>query len=335
MVAELADRVLVMKEGAVVEEGPALRVLTNPVHPYTRALLAAVPGEHAKGTRLSVVDREPDVPPELREPRADEPRPARAPGEVVIEARGLVKEFRGRRAVDDVSFELRAGETLGLVGESGSGKTTTARLVLGLLEPDDGEALVHGRPWQGLKARERRRLRRHVQVIYQDPLSSFDPRWTVRRILEESLAVGGEPRARRRDRAAELLEQVGLDAVMLDRYPRRLSGGQRQRVAIARALAPGPRVIVCDEPVSALDVSVQAQVLDLLADLQAELGVAYLFISHHLGVIRHVSDRVAVLKDGRVLESGDVDQIFTAPRAAYTGELLAAVPRLPGEEAVA
>ncbi|MFC4591391.1 dipeptide ABC transporter ATP-binding protein [Sphaerisporangium corydalis] len=317
VVAELADRVLVMKDGVVVEDGPAERVLREPDHPYTRRLLAAVPMEHAKGTRLSVAEGEP--------PRTITPP---VPGEIVIEARDLVKAFHGRPAVDGVSFELRAGETLGVVGESGSGKTTTARLVLGLLAPDAGSVEIDGRPWAGLTAGERRELRRHIQVVYQDPLSSFDPRFTVRRVLDEALGVGGEPRATRRDRAVELLEQVGLDASVLDRRPLRLSGGQRQRVAIARALAPRPRVIVCDEPVSALDVSIQAQVLDLLADLQSELGIAYLFISHHLGVVHHVSDRVLVMKDGRAVEYGDVRQVFTEPRAAYTRELLAAIPRL-------
>ncbi|MCT9934246.1 ABC transporter ATP-binding protein [Planotetraspora sp. A-T 1434] len=316
VVAELADRVLVMKEGVVVEEGPPSEVLRAPAHPYTRALLAAIPMEHAKGTRLSVTG---DV-------KAVSPPPE--PGEVVIRARELAKAFDGRPAVGGVSFELRAGETLGIVGESGSGKTTTARLVLGLLTPDAGEVEIDGRPWAGLAAGERRELRRHIQVIYQDPLSSFDPRFSVWRVLDEALAVGGEPRSSRRDRAVELLEQVGLDATILERRPLRLSGGQRQRVAIARALAPRPRVIVCDEPVSALDVSIQAQVLDLLADLQASLGVAYLFISHHLGVIHHVSDRVLVMKDGLVVESGDVRRVFTEPRTAYTKELLAAVPRL-------
>jgi peptide/nickel transport system ATP-binding protein len=167
-------------------------------------------------------------------------------------------------------------------------------------------------------------------MIYQDPLSSFDPRYPVRRIVEEPLAVLGLPRRKRAERVLELLGQVGLGADTLNRRPRELSGGQRQRVAIARALAPEPRVIVCDEPVSALDVSIQAQVLDLLADLQARLGIAYVFVSHHLGVIYHVSDRVLVMKDGRIVESGEVEQIFKAPGHPYTQSLLAAVPRLDG-----
>ncbi|WP_062350883.1 dipeptide ABC transporter ATP-binding protein [Herbidospora yilanensis] len=299
VVAELADRILVMKDGVVVEDGTAAQVLGAPGHPYTKSLLDAIPGP---GSRNTVA------------------------GDVVIRAEGLVKTFKGRTAVDGVSFELRAGQTLGVVGESGSGKTTTARLVLGLLTPDQGSVEIDGQPWAGLTRARQRELRRHIQVIYQDPLSSFDPRFSVRRILDEALEVGGEPGSLRAKRAVELLEQVGLDESVLDRRPLKLSGGQRQRVAIARALAPRPRVIVCDEPVSALDVSIQAQVLDLLTGLQAELGVAYLFISHHLGVVRHVSDHVLVLKDGRAVESGDAHQIFTAPADPYTQELLAAVP---------
>ncbi|MEU6714074.1 ABC transporter ATP-binding protein [Nonomuraea sp. NPDC046802] len=314
VVARIADRLLVMKDGRFVEEGPTERVLGAPSHPYTQALLTAIPGRRTRGVWLS-------VPPPSAGPPA-----ARREGKVVLEARGLVKRFGARLAVDGVSFHLREGQTLGLVGESGSGKTTIARLVLGLVAPDRGAALIDGTSWTELRGRRRRDVRRHIQLVPQDPLSSFDPRSDVRRILYEALLVGGVPRARRRDRALELLEQVGLDTAVLNRHPARLSGGQRQRVAIARALAPGPRVLVCDEPVSALDVSVQAQVLDLLVRLQAENGLAYLFISHHLGVIHHMSDHVMVLKDGRVVESGEVGRIFTAPRADHTRELLAAIP---------
>jgi len=256
-------------------------------------------------------------------------------GEVVLSARQLVRRFpldshRVLTAVDNVSLTLRAGETLGIVGESGSGKTTTARLLLDLERADAGTVEVDGAAWGDLDARARGRLRQHIQVIYQDPLSSFDPRYPVGRIIAEPLAVARVPRGQRRARVLELLDKVGLDREVLGRRPRQLSGGQRQRVAIARALAPRPRVIVCDEPVSALDVSIQAQILDLLADLQTELGIAYVFISHHLGVIYHVSDRVLVMKDGRIVESGDVERIFRSPEHEYTRSLLAAVPTLDG-----
>jgi len=324
VVSNVADHVLVMKDGVFVEQGPTRQVLDDPQHPYTRQLLAAVPVAHARGTRLSPAAGE----------SVAQPRPI-AGQEVVLEAKHLVKTFSvpGHgvlTAVDDVSLQLRAGETLGIVGESGSGKTTTARLLLDLERPDAGTVDVDGTLWSRIDAGSQRALRRRIQVVYQDPLSSFDPRYPVHRIIAEPLAVAGLARAGRRDRVLELLDQVGLSAEILDRRPGQLSGGQRQRVAIARALAPRPRVIVCDEPVSALDVSIQAQVLDLLADLQGRLGISYVFISHHLGVIYHVSDRVLVMKDGRIVEAGDVEQIFHHPRHEYTRSLLAAVPTLDG-----
>ncbi|MGW4460976.1 dipeptide ABC transporter ATP-binding protein [Micromonospora sp. NPDC004704] len=332
VVARLADRIAVMRDGVIVEHGPTAQVLGDPRHDYTRALLAAVPGTRPKGTRLSAVPVAPE--PAAGQTVIGASADGGSPGGDVVEARGLTKSFLGpdgvrRTVVSDVSFTLGQGRTLGIVGESGSGKTTTARMVLGVEQPDAGEVRLHGRDWAGLGHAERRRERRRLQVIYQDPLSSFDPRYTVERVIGEALGVIGHPRgAGRRDRTVELLEQVGLDAGYLGRRPLEMSGGQRQRVAIARALAPEPEVIVCDEPVSALDVSVQAQVLDLLADLQQRLGVSYLFISHDLGVIHHVSDQVLVMKDGRVVEAGDTAQIFERPQHAYTRALLAAVPRL-------
>ncbi|GAA4557192.1 dipeptide ABC transporter ATP-binding protein [Planotetraspora kaengkrachanensis] len=326
VVARLADRVAVMKAGRIVELGATDAVLRDPQHPYTKALLAAVPSAHAKGTWLSTVER-----PAAAAPVS--PPAAAQPGRPVLAAVGLRKSFPGpdgvaRVAVEDVSLTLRAGETLGIVGESGSGKSTTARLLLGLETPDAGEVHVDGTPWPALTPEQRRAHRRRLQIVYQDPLGSFDPRFTVERVIGEALGAAGHPRGARRERTVELLEMVALDAGHLRRRPLELSGGQRQRVAVARALAAEPEVIVCDEPVSALDVSVQAQILDLLADLQARLGVAYLFISHDLGVVYHASDRVLVMRDGRVLESGDVRTVFTDPQHDYTRELLAAIPRL-------
>ena len=216
-----------------------------------------------------------------------------------------------------------------MVGESGSGKTTTARVLLGVEEPDGGVVEVDGRDRAGLTVPQRRAAARRTQVVHQDPLSSLDPRWNVERVIGEAVDVSGElSRAARRERILQLLHLVRLDADALTRRPIELSGGQRQRVAIARALAAEPQVVVCDEPVSALDVSVQAQILDLLQDLQRRLGVAYVFISHDLGVIAHVSDRVAVMQDGRVVETGAVHDVFTHPQHAHTKDLLAAVPRL-------
>ncbi|QYC41507.1 Glutathione import ATP-binding protein GsiA [Nonomuraea coxensis DSM 45129] len=312
VVAAVADRILVMKDGLVVEEGPARQVLAAPAHDYTRTLLAAVPSAASRGTRLTTGT-----------PRA---RPAPDPGlsAQVLAATGLSHSYDRRPAVDEISFTLHEGETLGVVGESGSGKSTLARLALALLEPARGHVTLHQRPWSRLPERARRPLRHRVQLVSQNPLDSFDPRHTVGRLVAEPLRLPGRER---RERVLDLLDRVGLPPETAGRHPRELSGGQRQRVAIARALGPRPDVLVCDEPVSALDVSVQAQVLDLLADIQAEYGTAMVFISHDLGVVHHVADRVLVMKDGRVVEEGDVEDVFARPRHPYTRALVAAVPR--------
>lgn len=318
VVARLADHILVMRGGEVLEQGPAERVLAAPEHEYTRALIAAVPGEATRGRALT--------------PGAPDPAPRPPIGEPVLEARDLVKRFHTSdgtvtRAVDGVSFTLRAGETLGIVGESGSGKSTTAKLALGLERLDAGDVRLLGQEWSALPEQRRRALRRRISVVYQDPLSSFDPRWTVERILLDALRAEPFATPAARDaRVRELLAQVGLRAEVLPRFPLRLSGGQRQRVAIARALAPRPDVIVLDEAVSALDVTIQAQILDLLVALQRESGVAYLFISHDLGVISHLSDRVLVMKDGRVVEEGTAEDVFERPQQPYTRDLIAAIP---------
>ncbi len=321
-----------MRLGEIVEQGPVEQILRAPQHPYTKALLDAVPAAHSKGTRLAPLVEGAYI------PAGDPQVPTVAGRNPIIVAEDLVKTFRGpdgtdRAAVDGVSLEIRPGETLGIVGESGSGKTTTARIVLALLDPDSGNVTLRGKPWTTLKEKDRRQRRRRVSVVYQDPLSSFDPRWTVRRIVDDAIAEEDyKGKEQRLGRVKELLGHVGIGPELLDRRPLQLSGGQRQRVAIARALAPEPELIVCDEPVSALDVSIQAQVLDLLADLQSELKIAYLFISHDLGVIYHVSDRVLVMKDGQVVESGSADEIFKAPKAEYTQKLLSALPRLERAE---
>ncbi|HET7445277.1 MAG TPA: ABC transporter ATP-binding protein [Solirubrobacterales bacterium] len=333
VVSRLADDVAVMRLGEIVEQGPVDQILGSPQHPYTRALLDAVPAAHSKGTRLAPRVEGAYIP-------AGDPQVPTVVGnrQPIITAEDLVKSFRGpdgvsRTAVDHVSLEIRPGETLGIVGESGSGKTTTARIVLALADPDSGNVTLRGKPWTTLREKDRRQRRRRISVVYQDPLSSFDPRWTVRRIVDDAIADEDyKGKEQRTARVRELLGHVGIGEELLERRPLQLSGGQRQRVAIARALAPEPELIVCDEPVSALDVSIQAQVLDLLADLQAELGLAYLFISHDLGVIYHVSDRVMVMKDGRVVETGSADEVFHNPRQAYTQQLLAALPRLERDE---
>jgi len=334
VVAELADRVLVMRSGRVVEQGATRDVLTEPAHPYTQQLLAAIPVPASRGFRLA---------PQTGDVRsADTPAGAgRIPlpqKRIVAEAQVLAAESVVKRygtqsdapaAVDDVSFTLARGETLGIVGESGSGKSTLARIVLGLIAPDSGQVTLGGEPWSALPEAARRGRRTGLQLIAQDPYSSFDPRYTVGQIIGESLDGAGIRGDARRRRVLQLLDEVRLGAACYERYPRELSGGQRQRVAIARAFAPNPALLVADEPVSALDVSIQAQVLDLLADLQAEHGTAMLFISHDLGVVHHVADRIIVMRRGRVVESGPVERVFSAPEHPYTASLLDALPSLP------
>ncbi|AOI90727.1 dipeptide ABC transporter ATP-binding protein [Burkholderia pseudomultivorans] len=330
VVAELADRVLVMQAGQVVEQGLARDVLAAPAHPYTRQLLAAIPTPASRGFRLATAERA----------AATSTAPARIPlppkridaGAPVLAVDTVTKHYGdpdAPAAVDRVSFALARGETLGIVGESGSGKSTVARIVLGLVEPDSGTVTLDGEPWSGVPEAARRARRARLRLIAQDPYSSFDPRYPVGRIIGESLdAIGIRGDAQRR-RVLQLLDEVRLGAACIDRYPRELSGGQRQRVAIARAFASNPALLVADEPVSALDVSIQAQVLDLLADLQAEHRTAMLFISHDLGVVHHVADRILVMRRGRVVEGGPVEQVFDAPSHPYTASLLDALPRLP------
>ncbi|MFF7641199.1 dipeptide ABC transporter ATP-binding protein [Streptomyces canus] len=295
------DDVLVMRHGRAVEEGPVAVVLGAPGEAYTRELLAAVP-------------------------RVDAPRArSQASGEVVLEAKGLRREFgRGKKAfaaVDDVSLTVRRGETLGVVGESGSGKTTLGRMLVGLLEPTAGEVRHDGHARVGVNPA--------VQMVFQDPVSSLNPRRSVGESIADPLRARGERDEQRiRGRVKELLERVGLEGAHYDRYPHEFSGGQRQRVGIARALAADPRVIVCDEPVSALDVTTQAQVVALLGELQRELGLALVFVAHDLAVVRQVSDRVAVMRRGRIVEQGPADEVYDSPRDPYTRQLLAAVPAL-------
>ncbi|WP_043261264.1 dipeptide ABC transporter ATP-binding protein [Streptomyces sp. e14] len=307
--AESVDEVLVMRDGRAVEHGPVTAVLGAPSAAYTRELLGAVP-------------------------RVDAPRETRkadsGQGEAVLEATGLRREFgRGRRtltAVDGVSLTLRRGETVGVVGESGSGKTTLGRMLVGLLEPTAGEVRFEGRARHGVDPA--------VQMVFQDPVSSLNPRRSVGESVADPLRARGErDEGRIRRRVTELLERVGLEGAHYDRYPHEFSGGQRQRVGIARALAADPKVIVCDEPVSALDVTTQAQVVALLGELQRELGIALVFVAHDLAVVRQVSDRVAVLHRGRIVEEGPADEVYGAPRDPYTRQLLAAVPALDPEAA--
>ncbi|MFJ4342235.1 ABC transporter ATP-binding protein [Streptomyces sp. NPDC088915] len=307
--AESVDEVLVMRDGREVERGPVAGLLAAPSEPYTRTLLSAVP-------------------------RLDGPvRGVSEEGEVLLEAVGLRREFgRGKRivtAVDDVSLTVRAGETLGVVGESGSGKTTLGRMLVRLLDPTGGRLRYGGTEIGVLPERELRPYRRELQMVFQDPVASLNPRRSVGESIADPLRAAGERDERRiRGRVRELLDRVGLEPDRYGAYPHEFSGGQRQRVGIARALAAEPRIVVCDEPVSALDVTTQAQVTALLAELQAELGLGLVFIAHDLAVVRQVSDRVAVMRGGRIVEQGTVEEVYGAPRDPYTRQLLAAVPSL-------
>ncbi len=248
----------------------------------------------------------------------------------LISVRNLTKIFDGRtRAVDDVSLEIRAGETLGLVGESGSGKSTLGRLILRLIEPTSGNVTFDGVDVTHASRADLRRLRREMQIIFQDPFGSLDPRMTVEQVVTEPFVVHDNlSRELRIQKAAELMKAVGLDASALKRYPHEFSGGQRQRIGIARALALKPKFIVADEPVSALDVSVGAQIVNLLSQLQRDFGLTYLFISHSMPVVRYLSTRIAVMYEGKLVEVGDTEQITSAPRDEYTRALLSATPEI-------
>ncbi|MFP5252105.1 MAG: ABC transporter ATP-binding protein [Actinomycetes bacterium] len=320
LAAERAQRVVVMHRGRVVEQGPAKQILEAPQHPYTQSLVKAAPS--VAMARLRPEDF-------ASHGGADA---SEAP-DTIVEFEHVTKEFhvRGRRepfkAVDDVSLSVPRGKTVSIVGESGSGKTTTARMLLKAFEPTSGTVCFEGKDVFALSREEQKEFRQRVQPVFQDPYSSLNPMFTIERIVEEPLSFYGKgSKLERQRRVRELLDQVALPADMARRYPSELSGGQRQRVAIARALALSPDVIVCDEPVSALDVLVQDQILRLLGDLQRDLGLSYLFISHDLAVVRLISDYVAVMQNGRLVEAATSEEIFTNPRDPYTRRLLASIP---------
>jgi peptide/nickel transport system ATP-binding protein len=313
--AERADRLVVMHQGRIIEAGDTSRILANPKDAYTQRLLAAAPGFNGSSQAPHPLDPQTPVLVRVEQLRRDFTVPA---------GRGARKQQI--HAVDDVSFELAQGETLALVGESGSGKSTTAKLVLGLDWPTAGTVEFDGTGITGLSHKAWRQLRRRAQLIYQNPYASLDPRFTIEQLVTEPLdAFGIGTRANRRQKAVELMDRVALSTEFLQRKPVELSGGQRQRVAIARALTLSPDLVVCDEPVSALDVSVQAQVLELLGELQRDRGLTYLFITHDLAVARHLAHRVAVMQSGRIVEIGPTRQIFEKPTDPYTRTLLAAI----------
>jgi peptide/nickel transport system ATP-binding protein len=347
--ADRADHIIVMQQGRIVEQGTPVDVLGSPSHPYTQELVAAAPGLSSKRLVPSVVDAS-DVEaiaarsgltlgfrsPAPAAPASSSFSPALSPANNILLVDKLTKTYTLRpsggatstlTAVDAVSFAVPRGSTFSIVGESGSGKTTTARIAARIIAPDSGRIQFDGVDITGLRGEELRQLRRRVQVVYQNPFGSLDPTMSVERIIAEPLrAFGIGSRPERAETVRALLNAVRLDPALAERKPTQLSGGQRQRIAIARALALGPELLVLDEPVSALDVSVQEQILQLLVDLQVEFGLSYLVISHDLGVIRQVSDQIAVMRFGKLIELGTADQILSNPAEKYTQELLEAIP---------
>ena len=338
VVAEVSDRTVVMFRGDAVETGPTAQIFEKQENPYTRALLAAVPrmgsmAGHDKPLRFGIVDRETGV--AGAEVPLESPVDTRTP---LLQVRNLVTRFDvtggwlGRKtgavhAVENVSFDLFKGETLSLVGESGCGKSTIGRSIMRLTESREGDILVEGRNVRSMQGAELNAMRRRVQMIFQDPFASLNPRMSVSEaLMEPFLAHGLGTRAQAREKAASLMEQVGLSPDMLRRYPHEFSGGQRQRISIARALVLDPSIIIADESVSALDVSIKAQVVNLLLDLQQKLGLSYLFISHDMAVVERVSHRVAVMYLGEIVEIGPREAVFANPQHPYTRKLMSAVP---------
>ncbi|MCX6500201.1 MAG: ABC transporter ATP-binding protein [Arthrobacter sp.] len=333
LAAERADKVVVMYRGQVVEAGPSLELLQNPQHPYTKRLVASAPSLASR--RIQAAKELGIESEDLLAPDEDVVVASSMPDEV-LQIENLRKVFKLRSglgrstdftAVDDVSFSVKRGTTTAIVGESGSGKSTVAQMVLNLLAPTSGKIIFDGVDTSTLNSKEIFAFRRRVQPIFQDPYGSLDPMYNIFRTIEEPLRthkIGDK--ASREKKVRELLDQVALPQSTMQRYPNELSGGQRQRVAIARALALDPEVIICDEAVSALDVLVQAQVLNLLAELQSRLGLTYLFITHDLAVVRQIADHVCVMERGKLVETGSTDDVFDSPQQEYTKALLNAIP---------
>jgi peptide/nickel transport system ATP-binding protein len=339
VVAEIADRVAILYKGDLVEQGKTQDIFTSAQHPYTKALIACRPALHPKGERLPIVsdfleNKTPDANKKLdtgKQPYS----------EVVVTVKDLLVKFPTHTnllgkvtqyftAVDHVSFEIKKGETIGLVGESGCGKTTLGRTLLRLVEAASGQIIYNGTDITKLSKQQLKDLRQQVQLVFQDPYSSLNPRLTIGAALAEPMAVSGieKNKKEQQKRISELLDRVNLPSAVARRYPHEFSGGQRQRIVIARALALNPTFLVCDESVSALDVSVQAQVLNLLNDLKKDLGLTMLFISHDLSVVRYMSDRIMVMKKGQIIETGTAEEVYHHPQSDYTQRLLAAIPKV-------
>jgi peptide/nickel transport system ATP-binding protein len=339
LVGQIADHVVVMQKGTVCENASSRQIFQMPSHVYTRALLSCRPTAESKGRRLLTVDDWTRAESAGAVPEPPAIRQEVKPGEVFVTVQNLSKSYMRKsglfsqtafHAVDDVSFDIRKGETLGLVGESGSGKSTIGLMLMRLITPTKGKILVDGQDLVQVSEKEFAPYRRRFQVVFQNPYASLNPRFTIGQILAEPMWLHGIGKTSqdRENLSKRLLDRVGLPEAALKRYPHEFSGGQRQRIMIARCLTVSPDLVVCDEAVSALDVSVQAQVLNLLKDLQQELGLSYLFISHDLSVVQYMSDRIIVLKSGKIVEKGDTEAIYQHPRHEYTQALLRAVPTL-------
>jgi len=336
VVGEIADHVVVMQNGSIQEQGPVKAIFEHPQHPYTKALLACRPRLDRRPKRLPVID---DFIKGTASQKLEERPRGTSPGDpIILEVKSLNKTFflkeglfgkRAVPAVKNVSFQLPKGKTLGLVGESGSGKTTVGLTLMRLHDATSGEVLFEGKDLLSLTEREMMAYRRRIQIIFQNPYASLNPRMTVGQILVEPMKIHsiGKDEGERVEMAFALLKRVGLSEQSFYKYPHEFSGGQRQRIAIARCLTMKPDVLICDESVSALDVSVQAQVLNLLQDLQDEYGLSYIFISHDLAVVKYISDRVMVMSDGNIVEMADSDEIYRHPREEYTRKLLSSIPK--------
>ena len=344
VIAEICDRVIVMYKGEIVESGTVDKIFYHPEENYTRGLIACRPKMDGRLKRLPVVSDFTENKIISQEKESVEERKARF--EAIYSQKplltvhnlhkyfpvntGLFSPAKQIKAVENISFDLYKGETLGLVGESGSGKTTLSRTLLLLEKPTEGEILYEGKDLAQSSKSEIRKIRKDIQIIFQDPYSSLNPRQSVREIITEPLMIHkiGRNAKERVEMASVLMEKVGLPVSSLNKYPHEFSGGQRQRIGIARALALKPKIIICDESVSALDVSVQAQVLNLLNDLKKEFGLTYIFISHDLSVVKYMSDRLIVLRHGEMQEYGDADNIYANPSTDYTRDLIHAIPQL-------
>jgi peptide/nickel transport system ATP-binding protein len=339
VVAEIADRVAIMYQGEIVEQGKSNDIFSSAVHPYTKALTACRPALHPKGEKLPTVSDFMRGQPVHKQEKIALSTPTK--GETLVKVQNLVVQFPGKKnllgktlgyftAVNNVSFEILGNETLGLVGESGCGKTTIGRTLMRLVEPTSGKILYNNEDITQLNNEDLKLLRKDVQLVFQDPYSSLNPRLTIGTAISEPMSIAGieaSSKARRK-RVGELLEMVNLSPDMMNRYPHEFSGGQRQRVVIARALGLHPDFLVCDESVSALDVSVQAQVLNLLNELKNQLGLTILFISHDLSVVHYMCDRIMVMENGKIVETGSSEDIYKNPKTEYTRKLLQAIPAI-------